>query len=87
VPQLRVDGAGELKHYYHGELSSQVEGWAALTGLTGPGSSRTTTESSEVRWKDGRLWVDCKNGVDGAGELTDYHRRCPRTTTGSSEVR
>ena len=25
----RVDGAGELKDY-HGELRSQVEGWAAL---------------------------------------------------------
>ena len=33
----------------------------------------TTTASSEVRWKDGRLWVDGKNRVDGAGELKDYH--------------
>ena len=33
----------------------------------------TTTGSSEVTWKDGRLWVDCKNLVDGAGELKDYH--------------
>ena len=41
--------------------------------MTGPGSSRTTTASSEVKWKDGRLWVDGKNRVDGAGELKDYH--------------
>ena len=33
----------------------------------------TTTASSEVKWKDGRLWVDGKNRVDGAGELKDYH--------------
>ena len=45
----------------------------ARTGLTGPGSSRTTTASSEVRWKDGGLWVDCKNRVDAAGELKVYH--------------
>jgi hypothetical protein len=72
---------------YHGELRSQVEGWAAWVdcknGVDVAGEftdyhrrcPRTTTESSEVRWKDGRLWVDCKNGVDGAGELTDYHRK------------
>ena len=58
----------------------------ARTGLTGPGSSRTTTGSSEVRCKDGRLWVDCKNRDDAAGELKDYHSELRSQVEGEGNV-
>ena len=46
----------------------------------------TTTASSEVKWKDGRLWVDGKNRVDGAGELKDYHSELRSQVEGEGNV-